>query len=564
MKISSKLNELKPSDLNCNVFDVYTYDGLSMQDLLCQFFTKINECIKVSNDTIDLASWLVNEGLKIEVVNKLMLWLEDGTLENLINVNLFNTLHTKIENINTQLAHNENVNFNSVNVKDFLKDNENFSSALNSAIEYCKTNTCKRIVIPDGEYVLSETVYLYDYIEIYGASSTGTVITCDVKTNNFAFEGDTGAYRFKLSNLTLIASESKRGLINGIDCKNQRYSNINNCNLRYFNTAISFDGSCWANYIEYCRFWNNTTSIDFNRTEDLEEANHVNIRSNEFYDTDTAINNPSGRNVNIISNLFERVKCCVYVGNRLRPIVISQNYFESIENAITVSKGDSTKTIIVNENYFEDYNKNDNILIKIEQTSSSQPTIKYLTLNNNFFHSNSSNVKELISVNDYYIVDFYENTFASVNNKPIGYYLDLFTTDSTNIPVKHSKFAPGRTDLNILNLSEVLPSTLATRDRNYNCVLKSISSRDNRGMLHLIMRFNVNSFNDDILIPSSISPYTSTERVGNVIYNDNTCGIVRVQVGSDGYIRIRGYDSSKTIKTVDIDLTYGNSGTGSY
>ena len=283
MKISSKLNGLKPHDLNCNVFDVYDYDGLTMQELLCQFFTKINECIKVSNDTIDLSSWLVNEGLKQEVAEKLILWLNDGTLENLINVNLFNTLHSKIENINSQLTHNENNEFNSVNVKDFLKDNENFSSALNSAIEYCKTNICKRIVIPDGEYVLSETVYLYDYIEIYGASSTGTIITCDVRTNNFAFEGDTGAFRFKLSNLTLIASESKRGLINGIDCKNQRYSNINNCNLRYFNTAISFDGSCWANNIEYCKFWDNKESIKFNRTNDLEEANHFNIRNNEFY-----------------------------------------------------------------------------------------------------------------------------------------------------------------------------------------------------------------------------------------------------------------------------------------
>ena len=45
----SKINELKPYDLNCNIFDVYSYNGLSMQDLLCQFFTKINECIKTSN-----------------------------------------------------------------------------------------------------------------------------------------------------------------------------------------------------------------------------------------------------------------------------------------------------------------------------------------------------------------------------------------------------------------------------------------------------------------------------------------------------------------------------------
>ena len=97
MDLNKKLEELKPQQLNCNVFDVYSYNGLSMQDLLCQFFTKINECINISNETIDLAKWLVNEGLEIEVVKKLMLWLEDGTLENIINENIFKSLNEKID-----------------------------------------------------------------------------------------------------------------------------------------------------------------------------------------------------------------------------------------------------------------------------------------------------------------------------------------------------------------------------------------------------------------------------------------------------------------------------------
>ena len=101
----SKINELKPYDLNCNIFDVYSYDGLSMQELLCQFFTKINECINTSNETIDLANWLVNEGLKQEVALKLTTWLNDGTLENLINVTLFENLNNKIDNVSSQLNH---------------------------------------------------------------------------------------------------------------------------------------------------------------------------------------------------------------------------------------------------------------------------------------------------------------------------------------------------------------------------------------------------------------------------------------------------------------------------
>lgn len=93
------IEQLKKKDLNCNIFSVYDYDGLTITELLCQFFTKINECIDISNETIDLAKWLVNEGLEIEVVKNLMLWLEDGTLENIINVNLFNTLNEKISYI---------------------------------------------------------------------------------------------------------------------------------------------------------------------------------------------------------------------------------------------------------------------------------------------------------------------------------------------------------------------------------------------------------------------------------------------------------------------------------
>lgn len=101
----SKINELKPYDLNCNIFDVYSYNGLSMQELLCQFFTKINECVKTSNETIDLAEWLVNEGLKQEVATKLTNWLNDGTLENLIDVTLFENLNNKIDNVSSQLNH---------------------------------------------------------------------------------------------------------------------------------------------------------------------------------------------------------------------------------------------------------------------------------------------------------------------------------------------------------------------------------------------------------------------------------------------------------------------------
>ncbi len=108
MDLNKKLKELKPQQLNCNVFDVYSYNGLTMQDLLCQFFTTINECVKSTNEVIDLTDWLVNIGLEEEVVKKLMVLIEDGTVEKLINVNLFNTLNDKINGLSSQLEQKAN------------------------------------------------------------------------------------------------------------------------------------------------------------------------------------------------------------------------------------------------------------------------------------------------------------------------------------------------------------------------------------------------------------------------------------------------------------------------
>lgn len=98
MDLEERIKTLKPYNLNCNVFSVYDYDGLSLQDLLCQFFTRINECIEKVNGTLDLVQWLVNEGLKEEVAIKLNNWLIDGTLSEIINETIFNELNEKLNN----------------------------------------------------------------------------------------------------------------------------------------------------------------------------------------------------------------------------------------------------------------------------------------------------------------------------------------------------------------------------------------------------------------------------------------------------------------------------------
>lgn len=184
MNISDKIKNLKSTDLNCNVFDVYSYDGLSMQELLCQFFTKINECIKVSNETIDLASWLVNEGLKIEVANKLVLWLEDGTLENVINVNLFNTLHTKIESIEMDKDGYVSVKSFVCDDGEYVKgdglhdDTSGFIRAINSGYP---------IKIPVSDYKITSKLPLTPNLKIKGEGNNSNLILF-LQEGDFCFE----------------------------------------------------------------------------------------------------------------------------------------------------------------------------------------------------------------------------------------------------------------------------------------------------------------------------------------------------------------------------------------
>lgn len=97
MDLEKKLEQIKPYQLNCNVFSVYDFpETYTIQELLNKFFDTINNCVDLSNNVLDLSKWLVSEGLSLEVSKKLNEWLIDGTLSNVINEKLFKDLNTKL------------------------------------------------------------------------------------------------------------------------------------------------------------------------------------------------------------------------------------------------------------------------------------------------------------------------------------------------------------------------------------------------------------------------------------------------------------------------------------
>ena len=93
------INKLNKWDLNCSVFNSYDFDDcMSLNELLCRFFTKINECIEASNKALTLMEWLKEVGLKQEVVTSLTQWKDDGTLAELISEQILQEINQNIEN----------------------------------------------------------------------------------------------------------------------------------------------------------------------------------------------------------------------------------------------------------------------------------------------------------------------------------------------------------------------------------------------------------------------------------------------------------------------------------
>lgn len=160
MTLDEKLQEisnLHKTDLNCNIFSVYDYDGATLTELLCQFFTKINECVDLSKSTLDLSKWLVNEGLSSEVALKLSNWVNDGTFDTIINQNIFTDLNNKIEGCKNDLQ-NTTTNLNDI-VSEFKKD-------INSNIDNFSLNTSMGNLNVETSFI-----YPTDKISLAGTST---------------------------------------------------------------------------------------------------------------------------------------------------------------------------------------------------------------------------------------------------------------------------------------------------------------------------------------------------------------------------------------------------------
>lgn len=106
-KLIENIEELRKS---LNEISVYDFDVYTSMELYYKIANKLNEVIKelmrfegvVSDEVVEQNEkliYLIGEGLNIEVVKKINQMVQDGTMDSVINHNVFNSLNSQIKEI---------------------------------------------------------------------------------------------------------------------------------------------------------------------------------------------------------------------------------------------------------------------------------------------------------------------------------------------------------------------------------------------------------------------------------------------------------------------------------
>lgn len=405
MDLEKKLEQIKPYQLNCNVFSVYDYPtSYSMQELLNKFFETINNCVELCNNVLDLAKWLVSIGLEQEVAKKLDLWLQDGTLASLINDKLLKEINDKL---NKQTIHtNYYVSIEDFGaIGDYLNgegtDNTEF---INNAIEYAQNNN-KYVVVPNKNYkvngtiifkrdtkIVSEGGYLY-----YGGNDVCISIKGNEKEHFYPSIKGLGIERI---------GRDKIGT--GIDIKYSRmgglFSDVDVVGFKigvYHSEKSDINpGTCplpswsWLNNFERCKFRHNQTGITLSTNSNGVTLNNCLINNNTWY------------GVSVVDSTNVRILNCEF----------ESNGDETRTNAISVAGGTG---VVVDGCYFEDngYNDLNSPVIFISGERKSNQTI----ITNNFF--NSSGAKAIIHIGNAQTFYITGNTFYKNSDLEYDIYL---------------------------------------------------------------------------------------------------------------------------------------------
>lgn len=182
------INKLDNFKINCcSPRSAYDWDGLTWQELICNVFKGVNECIEFVNTYTEIIreimKWISNEGLEQEVKKGLDKFIEDGTISEIINGEIFGNIQNKLEELSKLIEDNKN---------DIVGVKEEIESLKNEILEEVKatllkiTNRVEKLENtpqPTEIYVFKNAVDYGDCSVIKADDGSYSMIDCMWETN---------------------------------------------------------------------------------------------------------------------------------------------------------------------------------------------------------------------------------------------------------------------------------------------------------------------------------------------------------------------------------------------
>ena len=210
----------------------------------------------------------------------------------------------------------------SVNLTDFISVNDNnvtdltdFTVVMQSAVNYA-TSIKKPLTIPEGTFVVSDTIYIPSFTELRGAGPGKTVILNQSTTSTFqTIDSD----EFLFENMSGDSTSPRSVRINGISF----ISTLTNAE------PIMRLDCLRDSTIEYCEFVGDTTVIGPTTST---QATAINFRSIGAYPANLT-NNVTIKNCN-----FYKVAAAVVSDYDIANIEITENAFKNLNEGIVLGK----------------------------------------------------------------------------------------------------------------------------------------------------------------------------------------------------------------------------------
>ncbi len=354
---------------------VYGADDYTQQEINAKLIQKIDEVIENCNNAFEFVDWLKEQGVPDEVQSIIDTMLEDGTLENLINLEKLNQLETNLNNsineltssteskvnnmtneVNTTLTNfkkesndtinnlKEEVNADILRFKNIIicTNLQEFKNAISTA-EQKPTD----IYLVSGEYTLDSIIYIPSNTKIIGLGEVtikATGLNCYFanKTNGQAIEYS-GTKNITIENITFDGLNNASGLTM-IGIAHAMNITIENCNFKNLHKwhMIEFN-AVNKGYIKNCTFDNYGTSGS-GGTEAVQLDSMI---SESQYPWFGNYDGTANKFIIIEGNKFSNIGVKAIGGHSFKAgsiqtdIYINHNSFETVHTAISINDFDN-------------------------------------------------------------------------------------------------------------------------------------------------------------------------------------------------------------------------------